>query len=84
LALGSNLWTPLAGTRFTDILDVMHDTGIIGLRLTQYPQILTKYEITPEQRERELGLHVVTNSFNGAADDPAQHTEILTKAHNAL
>jgi hypothetical protein len=58
---GSNLWDSFAGTRFTDILDVMHDTGFIGLRLTQYPQILTKYEIPPEQMERELfkcGLHV--------------------------
>ena len=30
----------------------MHDTGFIGLRLTQYPQILAKYEITREQMER--------------------------------
>ena len=45
-ALGSNLWNSFPGSRFTDILDVMHDTGFIGLRLTQYPQILTKYEIT--------------------------------------
>jgi hypothetical protein len=51
-ALGSNLWNSYPGTRFTDILDVMHDTGFIGLRLTQYPEILTKYGITPEQMER--------------------------------
>ncbi|MBV9442416.1 MAG: hypothetical protein JO217_06950 [Acidobacteriaceae bacterium] len=34
-ALGSNLWNSYPGTPFTDILDVMHDTGFIGLRLTQ-------------------------------------------------
>src|SRR5215469_15226009 len=72
-ALGSNLWNSYPGTRFTDILDVMRDTGFIGLRLTQYPQILKKYDITLEQMEQEVskrGLHVITISFNGAADDP--------------
>jgi inosose dehydratase len=86
-ALGSNLWNSYPGTRFTDILDVMHDTGFIGLRLTQYPQILSKYDITPHQMEGELsrrGLHLITMSFNGAADDPAQHGEILTRARDAM
>ncbi len=86
-ALGSNLWNSYPGTHFTDILDVMHDTGFIGLRLTQYPQILTKYGITPDQMERELsrrGLQVITISFNGAADDPAQHSQILANARDAM
>src|SRR5258708_22281796 len=82
-ALGSNLWNSFPGTRFTDILDVMRDTGFIGLRLTQYPQILTKYGITAKQMEDEVskrGLQVITISFNGAADDPAQHAKILADA----
>jgi inosose dehydratase len=86
-ALGSNLWNSYPGTRFTDILDVMHDTGFIGLRLTQYPQILTKYDITQDQMERELsrrGLQVITISFNGPADDPAKHAEILSNARIAM
>ena len=86
-ALGSNLWNSFPGSRFTEILDVMHDTGFVGLRLTQYPQILTKYQISPEEMERELskrGLHVITISFNGAADDPAQHAEILSNARKAM
>src|SRR6202453_5479919 len=86
-ALGSNLWDSFPGTHFTDILDVMHDTGFVGLRLTQYPQILTKYAITPEQMERELskrGLHVITISFNGAADDRAKHAEVLDNARNEM
>src|SRR5271170_7260196 len=86
-ALGSNLWNSFPGTHFTDILDVMHDTGFIGLRLTQYPQILTKYGITPDQMEREVsrrGLRAISISFNGAADDPAQHSQILANARNAM
>jgi inosose dehydratase len=86
-ALGSNLWNSFPGSQFTDILDVMHDTGFIGLRLTQYPQILTKYSITQAQMEKELsrrGLQVITISFNGAADDPAQHSQILTQAKEAM
>jgi sugar phosphate isomerase/epimerase len=86
-ALGSNLWNSFPGTHFTDILDVMRDTGFIGLRLTQYPQILTKYNITPERMEAEVlkrHLHVISISFNGAADDPAQHGQILTRAREAM
>jgi inosose dehydratase len=86
-ALGSNLWNSFPGSKFTDILDVMHDTGFVGLRLTQYPQILTKYGITADEMERELsrrGLHVITISFNGAADDPTKHAEILANAREAM
>src|SRR5580658_10047137 len=85
--LGSSLWNSFPGTTFTDILDVMHDTGFIGVRLTQYPQILSKYNITEQQMERELsrrGLHVVTISFNGAADDPTQHAAILAQARESM
>lgn len=86
-ALGSNLWNSYLGVRFIDILDVMRDTGFIGLRLTQYPQILGKYGISPAQLEHELsarGLHLITISFNGAADDPAQHAQILARAREAM
>ena len=44
--LGSNLWNYFPRVPFTDILDVMRDTGFIGLRLTQFPQILKTYDIT--------------------------------------
>lgn len=86
-ALGSNLWNSYPGTRFADILDVMRDTGFIGLRLTQYPQIFNKYGISPGQLERELsahGLYLITISFNGAADDPAQHAQTLARARDAM
>lgn len=86
-ALGSNLWNSFPGSRFTDILDVMRDTGFIGLRLTQYPQILAKYDVTEQQIEQEVSrrrLHVITISFNGAAEDPAQHADILARARTSM
>jgi len=47
------------GSKFTDILDVMRDTGFIGLRLTQFPRILETYSITTEQMggSSRRGLH---------------------------
>ncbi len=86
-ALGSNLWNSYPGIRFVDILDLMRDTGFIGLRLTQYPQILSKYGILPAQLEHELstrGLSLITISFNGAADDPTQHGQVLVRAREAM
>jgi sugar phosphate isomerase/epimerase len=86
-ALGSNLWNYFPPVPFTDILDVMRDTGFIGVRLTQFPQILEKYKITAEQLEREVsrrGLHVIAISFNGAAQDPAQHAAVLSKARESM
>src|SRR5262252_9007118 len=85
--LGSNLWNFFPGSKFTDILDVMRDTGFIALRVTQFPQILTKYDITVAQLQRELskrGVRIVTISFNGAANDPAQHEKIIESAKTAM
>src|ERR1700688_4263097 len=73
--LGSNLWNYFPRVPFTDILDVMKDTGFIGLRLTQFPQILKTYDITAAQMQKETekrGCQIVTISFNGQAQDPAR------------
>ena len=86
-ALGANLWNSFPPVPFTDILDVMRDTGFIGLRVTQFPQILEKYHITAEQLEREAsrrGVHIITISFNGAAHDPGQHAAVLARAQEAM
>lgn len=86
-ALGSNLWNYFPPATITDILDIMRDTGFIGVRLTQFPQILDKYKITAEQLEREVshrGLHVITISFSVPAHDPAQHAVILTRARDSM
>src|ERR1017187_6832550 len=85
--LGSNLWNSFPRVPFTDILDVMRDTGFIGLRVTQFPQILNAYNITVEEMEREAtkrGLHIITISFNGATDDPAQHSAVIERAQQAM
>src|SRR5215813_3279203 len=82
-ALGSNLWNYFPRVPFTDILDVMRDTGFIGIRLTQFPQILTTYSITQAEMEREVAkrnLHVIIISFNGAAHDPAKRGDVLASA----
>ena len=53
-ALGANLWNYFPRVPFTDILDVMRDTGFIGIRMTQFPKILENYNITVPQIEKEL------------------------------
>jgi sugar phosphate isomerase/epimerase len=86
-ALGSNLWNYFPRVPFTDILDVMKDTGFIGVRVTQFPQILTTYNITAAQLEKEVSkrnLHVITISFNGPAYDPAKRAEIIENAKKAM
>jgi sugar phosphate isomerase/epimerase len=85
--LGSNLWNSFKGSKFTDILDVMHDTGFIGLRLTQFPAILKTYNTTTDEIEKEVskrGLHVVTISFNGPAQDASRRKEVLDNAKVAM
>ncbi len=86
-ALGASLWNSFPNTPFTDILDVMRDTGFIGIRMTHFPAILKQYDITPALLETEVskrGLHVITISFNGAADDETKHAEILKSAQEAM
>ena len=86
-ALGANLWNYFPRVPFTDILDVMRDTGFIGIRVTQFPQILTTYNITVPQMEKEVSrrdLHVITISFNGPAHDPARRAEVLANAKKAI
>jgi inosose dehydratase len=79
-ALGSNLWNSFPRVPFTDILDVMKDTGFIGIRLTQFPGILKTYDITAAHLQAELskrGLQVITISTNVPAHDPAQHEKAM-------
>jgi inosose dehydratase len=85
--LGSNLWNFFPGSKFTDILDVMRDTGFIGLRVTQFPQILKTYDITARQMQEEAskrGCQIVTISFNGPAHDAARRAEMVAGARAAM
>lgn len=86
-ALGSNLWNYFPHVPFTEILDVMKDTGFIGLRVTQFPQILETYNITAAQMQKEAsrrGCHIVTISFNGPTHDPSRRAEVIEKAKTAM
>jgi sugar phosphate isomerase/epimerase len=85
--LGSNLWNSFPRVPFTDILDIMKDTGFIGLRLTQFPQILETYNITAAQMQKEAskrGCRIVTISFNGPTHDPASRSDVIAKARIAM
>ena len=51
----------------------MKDTGFIGIRMTQFPQILKTYNITVAEMQKELskrGCQIITISFNGPTHDP--------------
>jgi hypothetical protein len=45
-AVSAGLWSHYPSAPFTDILDVMRDTGFIGVRLTGFPGILKTYSMT--------------------------------------
>ena len=81
------LWSHYPTGPFTDILDVMRDTGFIGVRLTGFPGILKTYSLTASQLEREISkrnLHVATISFGGPVNDPSQHKQVVAKASEAM
>ena len=86
-AVSAGLWGHFRKVPFTDILDVMRDTGFIGVRLTGFPGILKTYDITAAQMEKECSkrnVHVVTISFGGPAHDPAQEKKVLENAKVAI
>src|SRR6476661_3173113 len=86
-ALGSNLWNSFPPVPFTDILDVMRDTGFIGIRLTQFPQILEKYKITQADMEREASkrkVQIITISFGGPSQDTSKQKEVVENARKAM
>ena len=86
-ALSLGLWNHFRLVAFTDILDIMRDTGFIGIRLTSFPRCFETYGLTPSQMEKEVSkrkLHVVTISFSGPSHDPAQLTKLISDARRAM
>lgn len=86
-ALSLGLWNHLAPCPFTDILDVMKDTGFVGIRLTSFGSFLKHYNLTVAQLHREISrrnLEVATISWGGPLDDPAQRVKVLASARNAM
>src|SRR5579863_8340605 len=86
-AVSAGLWGHYPQSPFTDILDVMRDTGFIGVRLTGYPGILKTYNLTAAQLEREVSkrnLYVATISFGGPVQDEANHKRVVESAREAM
>lgn len=85
-AVSTNIWTHSKGP-FTNVLDVMQQTGFTGVRLTGFPHILENYGLTEAQLQTEMSkrnLHVVTISFSGPLYDPAQRQQVLDSARRAM
>jgi sugar phosphate isomerase/epimerase len=86
-ALSSGLWNHFPPCPFTSILDVMKETGFIGVRLTNFPGLLQRYNLTEAQLHSEIsrrGVYVVTISWGGPLHDPAQRQKVFESARNAM
>jgi sugar phosphate isomerase/epimerase len=86
-ALSLALWRYFAPGPFTDVMDLMRDTGFPGIRLASYPGILRQYGLTEDQLLSEMtkrNLQVVSISWNGPLHDPSQRKEVLESARRAM
>jgi sugar phosphate isomerase/epimerase len=86
-ALSLGLWAHFPPCPFTDILDIMKDTGFIGLRITGFPSFLQQYHLTLAQLHREVSrrdLHIATISWGGPLQDPAQRAKVMERARDAM
>ncbi len=81
------LWGHFKPVKFTDVLDIMKDTGFPGIRLTSFPQLLTTYQITAADMEKEVskrGLNVITISHNAPFHDPTQQDKVMASSREAM
>jgi len=82
----STQWANTNPLPYTDMFDVLRDTGYDGFRLTGWPGILDRIGMTLPQLHKELekrNLRIATLSFGGAANDPAKHADIEASARRA-
>lgn len=82
----STQWSDTGTLPYTEMLDVIRDTGFNGYRFTGWPGILKRIGMDLPQLERELSkrdLHIATLSFNGPADDPAGQPQMEKSAREA-
>ncbi len=87
-ALSLGLWGgAVPRVPFTEILDVMKDTGFTGIRMTGFPGCLTQYDLTIPVAQKELdkrGLRIATISYGGPADDRTKHEQMEKSARAAM
>ena len=82
----STQWPDKGALPYTEMLDVIHDTGFNGYRFTGWPGIIDKIGMSLSQLEKELSkrnLQIATLTFNGPADDPARQAEMEKSAREA-
>ncbi len=86
-ACSAALWGHFKRVPLTEILDIMKDTGFVGIRVTGFPTFLETYGMTVGQIEKEVSkrnLNVVTISFNGPTHDPKAREKVLADAKRAM
>lgn len=90
-AVSTGCWGPVTPPGqplpLAKILDETAAGGFNGVRLTGFPEILERNEMSLEQYGDELekrGLRFSTVSFGGQYYDPARHEEIRQRARFAL
>jgi inosose dehydratase len=86
-ALSLGLWNHFKPVAFADILDMMRDTGFIGIRLTNFPRCFETYRLTPSEMEKAVSkrkLRICTISFSGPAWDASQWDKLMSDARRAM
>jgi sugar phosphate isomerase/epimerase len=86
-ALSLALWSHLPPGSFAEILEVMRDTGFVGIRLRGFPNFLQQYNLTSAQLHRELSsrnLHIASISWTGPLQEPAQRERVLQSARESM
>jgi sugar phosphate isomerase/epimerase len=82
----STQWSDTGTLPYTEMLDVIRDTGFNGYRFTGWPGILSRIGMDLSQLEKELSkrdLRIATLSFSGPADDPAGQPQMEKSAREA-
>ncbi len=90
-ALSTGCWGPVTPPGMPlPLLKILDETaagGFNGVRLTGFPEILERNDMSLDQYSEELakrGLKFSTVSFGGQYYDPAQHDDIRQRARFAL
>jgi sugar phosphate isomerase/epimerase len=86
-ALDSGLWDRFRSVPFTDILDVMKDTGFPGIRLADFPRVLESRNIKATDLKRELlkrNCYVAAIRCGAPALDASNRDEFLADIRAAV
>ncbi|MCZ2150467.1 MAG: sugar phosphate isomerase/epimerase [Bryobacterales bacterium] len=82
----STQWRDTGTLPYTEMLDVIRDTGFNGYRFTGWPSIVERIGMSLPRLEKELSkrnLRIATLSFGGPADEPEKQPEMEQSARRA-